>query len=154
MQSTKRAPATLVYKAKSERPLVTPKESSTMNRSTSGIAGVLDSLKGKIDILDHEIKADQKGKKDYEDELFKLNTRKQDLTAHLNECQRWIDLFASKIQPLENSYKATTVEMSDEYDEAKVKHAKGLQVLIDNFNYHPVFKRYNDDFTAVPFRPK
>ncbi|RHY50747.1 hypothetical protein DYB34_011018 [Aphanomyces astaci] len=151
--TTKRPPAKLVYKAKNELPLVTPKESSNMNRSTSGIAGVLDSLKGKIDILDHEIKADQKGKKDYEDELFKLNTRKQDLTAHLTECQRWIDLFASKIQPLENSYSATTVDMRDEYNEAKVKHANGLQVLIDNFNYHPVFKRYNDDFTAVPFRP-
>ncbi|CAK4076906.1 unnamed protein product [Aphanomyces euteiches] len=154
MNSTKRPPAKLVYKPKSEQPLVTPKEASNMNRSTSGIAGVLDSLKGKIDDLDAEIKADRKGKKDYEDELFKLNTRKQDITAKLNECQRWIDLFASKIQPLENSYKATTGEMSNEYEEAKIKHANGLQVLIDNFNYHPEFKRYNDDFTAVPFRPK
>ncbi|OQS06088.1 hypothetical protein THRCLA_20445 [Thraustotheca clavata] len=152
--SGKRPPAKLVYKPVSERALVNAKEAANMNRSTSGIAGVLETLQGKMDVLDKEIKADMKGKKDYEDELFKLQTRKEDILVKLKECQRWTDLFASKIQPLENSYKATTVEMSNEYDQAKVKHAQGLQVLIDNFNYHPEYKRYNDEFSAVPFRPK
>ncbi|OQR96483.1 hypothetical protein ACHHYP_15796 [Achlya hypogyna] len=154
MKTTKRPPVKLVYKPPSERALVTAKEASNMNRATSGIAGALDSLRGRMDVLDKEIKADMKGKKDYEDELFKLNTRKEDILLKLRECQRWTDLFASKIQPLEDSYRATTVEMSDEYEQAKIKHAQGLQVLIDNFNYHPEYKRYNDDFSAVPFRPK
>ncbi|EQC32582.1 hypothetical protein SDRG_09900 [Saprolegnia diclina VS20] len=154
MHGTKRPPAKLVYKPPSERGLVTAKEASNMNRSTSGIAGALDTLAGRMDMLEREIKADMKGKKDYEDELFKINTRKEDIMRKLAECERWNGIFQSKIKPLENSYLATTVEMSEEYDQAKIKHAQGLQVLIDNFNYHPEYKRYNDDFSAVPFRPK
>ena len=35
----------------------------------------------------------------------------------------------------------------------KEKHAKGVQILVDEFQYHPTYKRWNDEFTAVPFKP-
>lgn len=31
---------------------------------------------------------------------------------------------------------------------------QGLQMLIDDFGYHIAYKRWNDTFTAVPFKPK
>jgi hypothetical protein len=29
-----------------------------------------------------------------------------------------------------------------------------IELLIQDFNYHVQFKRWNDTFTAVPFKPK
>jgi hypothetical protein len=47
-----------------------------------------------------------------------------------------------------------TSDLSRIYDNAKEEHARGLQVLMDEFNYHPAFKRPGDEFFAVPFRCK
>jgi len=33
-------------------------------------------------------------------------------------------------------------------------HAKGIKLLEDEFNYHVAFKRHNDTFTGIPFKPK
>ena len=33
-------------------------------------------------------------------------------------------------------------------------HAKGIQMLIDEFNYHVAYKRWDDTFNATPFKPK
>ena len=40
------------------------------------------------------------------------------------------------------------------YQNAKDKHAGGLEMLKKHFDYHPEFKRWSDTFSAVPFRPK
>lgn len=39
------------------------------------------------------------------------------------------------------------------YDKAKEGHKKGIVLLEKEFGYHPAFKRPQDTFTAVPFRP-
>ena len=31
---------------------------------------------------------------------------------------------------------------------------QGLEMLIKEFGYHIAYKRWNDTFTAVPFKPK
>lgn len=46
-----------------------------------------------------------------------------------------------------------TDEMSGLYNNAKEEHGKGLKVLMEEFRYNPAYKRYNDSFSAVPFRP-
>ena len=33
-------------------------------------------------------------------------------------------------------------------------HAKGIQMLVDEFNYHVAYKRWDDTFNATPFKPK
>ena len=33
-------------------------------------------------------------------------------------------------------------------------HAKGIQMLVDEFNYHVAYKRWDDTFSAIPFKPK
>ena len=40
------------------------------------------------------------------------------------------------------------------YDGAKDFHSKGIALLIKEFEYHIAFKRWNDTFTAIPFKPK
>lgn len=40
------------------------------------------------------------------------------------------------------------------YENAKQKHAAGIDVLKREFGYHPQFKRATDQFSGVPFRPK
>lgn len=47
-----------------------------------------------------------------------------------------------------------TIDISGLYDNAKNEHLKGLQLLMQEFEYHPEFKRHGDTFSAVPFRPK
>ena len=133
---------------------VSMKETTIMNRSSSGIGGLLDGIKTQISILDKEIRDDQKGKKDYEDNLQKLYIRKNDITKRLQASNDWLAHFDKDIGPFERKYATMTDQMSGRYDIAKSEHAKGLQVLMDEFQYHPQYKRYNDQFTAVPFRPK
>ena len=40
------------------------------------------------------------------------------------------------------------------YDNAKTEHKKGIDVLIREFNYHPLWKQSNDCFNATPFKPE
>jgi len=39
------------------------------------------------------------------------------------------------------------------YGAAKDKHLAAINLLIREFNYHPMFKHWDDEFTGVPFRP-
>ncbi|TMW65090.1 hypothetical protein Poli38472_009257 [Pythium oligandrum] len=144
----------LIYQPAAKKQQPSAKDAYTMNRVTSGVSGVLESLQMRIDMLDREIKADEKGKQDYDDQLFRLNERRTDYENKLRQCRDWIETFESKIRPLEGKYDATTQLMQEQYGDAKLRHAQGIQVLIDQFDYHPEFKRYSDTFSAVPFRPK
>jgi hypothetical protein len=42
---------------------------SKVNTNASAIAGVLDNLRGQLAVLDKTIKADERGKKDYQDQV-------------------------------------------------------------------------------------
>ena len=86
--------------------------------------------------------------------MEKLNIKRTDLLARLSKARDWASQFDTDIGPFQKKYAKMTEQMSDRYDIAKAEHAKGLQVLMDEFRYHPEFKRFNDEFTAVPFRPK
>ncbi|KAG1711430.1 hypothetical protein DVH05_008682 [Phytophthora capsici] len=130
------------------------KDAAKMNRVTSGIGGALEGVQLRIETLTREIKADEKGKKDYDEELYRLSERRKDLQAKLKECREWSALFESKIKPLAGKYTETTDHMQGQYNDAKERHAQGIAVLMKNFEYHPEFKRFSDTFTAVPFKPK
>ena len=43
--------------------------------------------------------------------------------------------------------------MESLYGNAKEKHAQGLDLLKEHFGYHPLFKRWFDSFSAIPFKP-
>ena len=100
-----------------------------MNRTSSGIAGVLDNMKNHIAVLDQgkspslytketvwsimyllslgireEIKADKMGKKEYERELFKLETRKEELLTRVQENEEFAKGFERDIGPFEQKW--------------------------------------------------
>ncbi|KAF1785098.1 EF-Hand 1, calcium-binding site [Phytophthora cactorum] len=124
--------------------LALTKDAAKMNRVTSGIGGALEGAQMRIETLTREIKADEKGKKDYDEQLFRLNERRKDLESKLKECREWSALFESKIKPLAGKYTETTDGMQGQYNEAKLRHAQGIVVLMENFDYHPEFKRFSE----------
>ena len=124
-----------------------------MNRTTSGIGGVLETLTQRVQILDAEIKADEDGKKEYDDQLEHLRRRKAELQARVAANEEWAKSFDTNLGPFQKKYEAMTEDMSHLYSDAKKKHQAGLNVLIKEFRYHPAYKRPGDGFSAVPFRP-
>tara|TARA_B110000305_G_scaffold224537_1_gene270178 strand:- start:425 stop:676 length:252 start_codon:yes stop_codon:yes gene_type:complete len=57
-----------------------PKTMIEMNRTSNGIKGVIDTLKGQLARLEMEIKIDEKGKSEFDLVIGQLETRKRDLT--------------------------------------------------------------------------
>jgi len=50
-------------------------------------------------------------------------------------------------------YNQLVKQIEDLYGDAKEKHAAGVKILMDEFAYHPAYKRWDDEFTATPFKP-
>ena len=50
-------------------------------------------------------------------------------------------------------YTGLTTGIKDLYNNAKAQHAKGVALLIKEFEYHPAFKIKENGFTARPFKP-
>ena len=50
-------------------------------------------------------------------------------------------------------YTGLTTGIKDLYNNAKAQHAKGVELLIKEFEYHPAFKIKENGFTARPFKP-
>ena len=124
-----------------------------LNSVSSQLAGVIEGLKSQLQQLDAELAADRGGAKEYQDEIDKLNRRKRDLQKRIKKNQDWCDQFDAKIGGVQEKYDHFLDDMDVLYDNAVVKHAKGLQQLVEDFNYHPLFKHHGDTFSAVPFRP-
>jgi hypothetical protein len=77
-----------------------------------------------------------------------------DLQKNIKKNQEWCDNFDKQIGGVQDKYDHFLDDMVVLYDNACKKHAQGIQFLMDHFSYHPLFKHWDDDFTAVPFRPK
>ena len=125
-----------------------------MNRTSNGIKGVIDTLKGQLARLEMEIKADEKGKFEFDLVIGQLETRKRDLQKRIDMNNVWAAQYDRSIGPFEAIYDNMTGEIGKTYDNAKSGHKRGLKVLLEEFGYHPAFKRPTDTFTAVPFKPK
>lgn len=129
------------------------KEMIAMNRTSSSIKGVMDTVRTQLQILDASIKADANSKAEFERLLSVLNRRKEDLVKRSIENKQWIESYDRDVGPFAAKYKAMTSDIADIYENAKKGHAKGIVLLENEFGYHPTFKRPQDTFTAVPFRP-
>ena len=120
-----------------------------------------------------EMKADREGEYDYTAELKRLRFRMETLEARLASNKEYIKSFDRDIGPFEAKYDTLIKQISGTYEGAKGGHERGIQVLvstpcrlcgfmtIDNsvlqmeeFGYHPAFKRPSDTFYGVPFKPK
>mmetsp|Transcript_2472 Transcript_2472/g.2433 ORF Transcript_2472/g.2433 Transcript_2472/m.2433 type:complete len:146 (+) Transcript_2472:91-528(+) len=133
---------------------VTRKEMIEMNSTASAIKGVLDNLRMQLQILDSEIKADENSKAEFERQLNILEQRKNDIQSRIRANEEWSKNYDSDIGPFAQKYKQMTDDIASIYENAKQGHVKGIKLLERDFGYHPAFKRPQDTFTAIPFRPK
>ena len=124
-----------------------------MNRACSGITGVIGTLKSNLAELEREIRADEKGKFDFDKELMKLERRKEDIKKRMKANKEWADKYDNELGPFIGSYNAMTGDLSTIYDGARRGHERGRGLLMKEFGYHPMFKRPGDTFTAIPFQP-
>eukprot|EP00518_Triparma_eleuthera_P017223 CAMPEP_0197555034 /NCGR_PEP_ID=MMETSP1320-20131121/12530_1 /TAXON_ID=91990 /ORGANISM="Bolidomonas sp., Strain RCC2347" /LENGTH=156 /DNA_ID=CAMNT_0043115995 /DNA_START=46 /DNA_END=513 /DNA_ORIENTATION=- len=136
--------------AKSEA--LNPKTMIEMNRTSNGIKGIIDTLRGQLARLEQEIKADEKGKWEFDMVIGQLETRKRDLTKRIEMNEEWAKQYDRKIGPFEKTYDDMTANIGKTYENAKKGHARGLKVLEEEFDYHPAFKQKDDAFFAIPFK--
>lgn len=132
----------------------TKKIADEMSRATSGITGLKANLKVQIDVLEEEIRADEKSKKEYEQVLRSLQDRKDDILKRIDSHVSYQTSFQQDVGPFAQRYKDMTKEIGVIYEQAKLGHSKGTNLLKKEFGYHPAYKRPQDTFSAVPFRPR
>ena len=97
---------------------------------------------------------DKLGQKEYEDTLDRLQRRRADLQKRVEENEDYISGFEQDMKPFLQKYEALVADIDTLYADAKEKHSQGLLLLIRDFAYHPAYKRWSDNFTAKPFKPK
>jgi len=121
--------------------------------TASNIQGGLETLDMKRSTLEASVKASKAGRKEYEEEIFRLQERRKFLQARYNKNKAWVDVYDEDIGPFEKTYVNLVEEIHRLYEAAKGKHVAAIDLLIKEFNYHPLFKHWDDEFTGVPFKP-
>ena len=116
--------------------------------------GAIDNLQSQLNVLRAEIRADKDGLFDFNNRLAFLYKEREMLETRNAQNKAWAEKFDEKIGPFEKMYDALTDGMTSLYDNAKTEHKKGIDVLIREFNYHPLWKQGNGCFTATPFKPE
>ena len=91
---------------------------------------------------------------DFEQRLNFLYKERTFLENRLKSNNEFAEKFDAQIGPFEKMYDKLTDGMTSLYDNAKTEHKKGIDVLIREFNYHPLWKQSNDCFNATPFKPE
>lgn len=110
-----------------------------MNSTASSIGTILDVLQSKLDALNKDIESDAEGKKEYEDQLKRLQIQKEDCQRRLAKNKAFAAKFDKDIGPFEKMYTNMTGNMEQLYSNAKIEHAKGVEVLKKEFKYHPMY---------------
>ena len=121
-------------------------------KSNYSLAGnILTNMETALANLKKEIQADEKGKKDFEHQLYLLHKEKEGLQRNIKKNQQFVDDFDKMIGPFSDKYTEMTKDMATLYGQAKNHHQNGVMLLVKEFDYHPLFKRRDDEFQAVPF---
>lgn len=124
-----------------------------LSMNTATVGSHLERLRIRLAALDGNIAADRESMAELKRVLDRLEARKARLERSVAETSGWCVDFDKNIRPFEARYSRLKTSIEGLYGEAKQKHAAGLQLLIDKFDYHPAFRRWSDDFTATPFKP-
>jgi len=124
-----------------------------MDETACSIRGVIDSVRTQLAILEAEIIANEKSKKEYDRHLQTLENRKSDLEKRTKKNMEWSQTYDQEVGPFAARYEEMTKDIGVIYNNAKKGHAKGIVLLQKEFGYHPQFKHPGDTFSATPFRP-
>jgi hypothetical protein len=129
------------------------KQAFEMKTNCSQSIRLIDNFDIKHSELISELTADGAGVEEYQGQLLRLKERRRFLEKRLKENQEWAANYDKEFGPFVEKYAEFVKMMETLYGDAKEKHAKGLELLMEHFGYHPAFKRWFDSFSAVPFRP-
>ena len=130
------------------------KDTEKFDKTASEVGGAIENLQNQLRTLNTEIRADKDGLFDFDNRLRFLYKERDMLENRMKENSVWADKFDLQIGPFEKMYDQLTDGMTSLYDNAKTEHRKGIDVLIREFNYHPLWKKDNGCFTATPFKPE
>ena len=122
-----------------------------MHHAAVSIKGVSEDLRVKIGQLDAQIKADRKSKEEFERYLKQLNDRRNEVLARMEKNGEYVQQFDNS--SAQAAYRQMTHDISKIYEKAVTDHGKGIVMLEKEFGYHPAFKRPQDTFTGIAFKP-
>lgn len=83
-----------------------------------------------------------------------MRSQRDDLRKRINDQKAWTDRYDKQIGPFAATYDSNTASIGGLYSNARKAHGRGLNMLMEEFGYRPMFKKPGDSFTAVPFVPK
>ena len=108
----------------------------------SGLVGAVLHKDMELAALQKEIKILEEGVQEYEDQVNLLLEKKNDIQKSMVTDEKWCATFRTLIGPFEAKYEECKAEVKVSFDHAKNKYHESLQKLIDDFGFHPAFKRY------------
>ena len=121
-------------------------EIESQKLSVAGLSGGVLHKQLELDILEKDIKQIEEGVQEYQDQVDLMEDRKADLRKIIVREEAWCANFNKLIGPFEAKYEESKAEVKVSYDRAKVCYKDSLQKLIDDFGFHPAFKRWFDEF--------
>ena len=77
---------------------MTPQTFDKMNLTASGIVGVVETLRNKLNVLDGEIKTDENGKAEYERQIKRLQIRRDEIKKRLDANEGWAETYDREIR--------------------------------------------------------
>lgn len=134
--------------------LLTERDLRLMDRTAVNIRTMIDSLRLQLDVIDDDLKAAERSKKDLANQMMILNEQKKTLESKIADHKEFGVLYDKQIEPITHKYADLNHSIAELYNQAKKGHKNGIVLLKKEFGYHPAFKRPGDTFSAIPFHPK
>ncbi|KAL1514618.1 hypothetical protein AB1Y20_003712 [Prymnesium parvum] len=116
------------------------------SREMSGVSGALLHRMHELRQVQQDIKELDEGVQEYQAQIDLLIERKARLQKTLAKHNDWCSTFDCMIGPFEQKYEDCKAEVKISFDHAKRKYKESLQKLIDDFGFHPTYKRWFDEF--------
>ncbi len=87
--------------------------------------------------------------------MERIRTEKKLVEARLRKNKLAASKYDAQMGPLMKVYGDDVAHIGALYEAAKAKHAKGVDLLVKEFNYHPSFSKGKpNEFWGRPFKPK
>lgn len=108
----------------------------------AGLVGTVLHKDLELQALMKDIATLEEGVQEYQDRIDLLEEKKLDIQKSMVRDEEWCGRFRVLIGPFEAKYEECKAEVKVSFDHAKTKYHESLQKLIDDFGFHPAFKRY------------
>ena len=112
----------------------------------SGVSTTIQHKQLELDRLQKEIKELEEGVYEYQAQINLLDERKTDIKKGQVNDLAWCETFNKLIGPFEAKYEECKADVKVSFEYAKDKYHESLKKLIDDFGFHPAFKRWFDEF--------